>query len=304
MKAVFARTSGKPDVLEIRNMEMPEPKDHEIRVKVAAGSITRGDVILRSIPRWILAPMGLLFGFKAMKIPGVEFAGVVEKTGSKVTRFSLGDRVFGTTTGMSYGGNAEYVCVPENGKLNAVAKLPENVPFIHAVVLPVGVMTAWFLLKKSHLKAGDELLVYGASGSVGSYAVQLGRLWGARVTAVCGTSNTEWVSALGADEVLDYAGEWAENPGTFDVILDAMGKISRKKVSTKLNPMARFVSVKSPTTESSQVLEEIALLASEKKLEGRIEKTITLEEVLEGHRFVDSGRKKGNIAVSINPQMV
>ena len=170
MRAVVCKKSGTPDVLRIMNVEKPTPNDNEILVKVLASSVTRGDVNLRTMPRVLLHIIGLIFGFKPMDITGVEFAGMVEATGQNVKNFKIGDEVFGTTTGLKFGGNAEFVCVPEKWKMGVVGHKPANLSFAESAVIPVGAMTTLDMYRKAPINAGDKVLVYGASGSVGSYA--------------------------------------------------------------------------------------------------------------------------------------
>ena len=152
MKAIWCSKSGSLEILKLIDIEKPIPKLNEILVKVHASSVTRGDVSLRKIPRFILAPIGFLFGFKAMKITGVEFSGEVEEIGKDVKQFKIGDKIFGTTTGLVFGGNAEYVCVPEKSKIGVTVKKPENISFKDAAVIPVGAMTSFHILKKAIFK--------------------------------------------------------------------------------------------------------------------------------------------------------
>ena len=200
MKAIVCTKSGSPEVLKLVELERPIPKQNEVLIKVIASSVTRGDVNLRKIPRIILVPIGFLFGFKPMKVTGVEFAGIVEVIGSDVKQFNKGDHVYGTTTGIEYGGNAEYVCVPEKSKKGVIVKKPDNISFMDAAVIPVGGMTALHILREAIIQNGQRVLIYGASGSVGTYAVQLAKYFGAKVTAVCSTNNMEMVKSFGADE--------------------------------------------------------------------------------------------------------
>ncbi len=300
MKAVVVTKSGSPDVLEFRVVEKPTPREKEILIKVHAGTVTRGDVALRSLSRWITVPVGFLMGFKPMDISGVEFAGVVESVGKEVKNFKSGDEVFGTTTGLRYGANAEYVCVPEKWKMGVVAKKPKNVSFAEAAVVPVGGMTALFILKKGGLKKGDKVLVYGASGSVGSFAVQLAKHFGAEVTGVCSTRNVAMVKSLGADHVLDYTkDDFTSHEKKYDIVFDAVGKLKRSACTSALKEGGRYVSVKFPTSEKLENLELLKELVETGKIKPFIDKTFPLAQTAEAHRYVDQGHKKGNVVIMV-----
>lgn len=300
MKAIVCEKSGKPDVLKLMEVEKPTPKDNEILVKVMASSVTRGDVNLRTMPRFLLHIIGFLFGFKPQKITGVEFAGMVEAIGKNVSRFRLGDEVFGTTTGLTYGGNAEYVCVPESWKMGVVSHKPANLSFVESAVIPVGAMTALYMLSKISIAKGNKVLVYGASGSVGSYALQLAKYYGAEVTAVCSTANIELVKSLGADHAIDYTKEdFTKGNATYDVIFDAVGKIWKWNCKRVLSAKGHLLTVRLPTKERLEYLNFLRDLAERGVLKPYIDKTFTLEQISEAHRYVETGRKRGNVAINI-----
>lgn len=301
MKAVICNKSGSSDVLNLVEVQKPFPLPGEILVKVYASSVTRGDIHLRKMSRLILVPLGWIFGFKPMKITGVEFAGIVEETGSEVLKFKKGDRVFGTATGLSFGGNAEYLCVPEKHKKGVISHIPENVGFETAAVTPVGGMTAHYILAKAGNLKGKKVLVYGASGSVGSFAVQLAKEYGAMVTGVCSKANMQMVRKLGAAEVLDYtSGNFCKEPGPeYDVVFDAVGKISRSRCAGMLKSNGRFLSVKYPTSEKKQTLEYLASLLSEEKLKPLIDREYSLGQIKEAHDYVEKGHKRGNVLIKI-----
>ncbi len=203
MKASLCIKSGSPEVIKVSEVQKPIPKSDEILIKIYASTVTSGDVKLRKIPRFILLPIGILFGFKAMKITGVEFAGVVEEIGENVNHFKIGDKVFGTTTGLAFGGNAEYVCIPEKRKNGVMTKMPVNISFSEAASIPVGAMTALHILKKANITEGNKVLIYGASGSVGTFAIQIAKYFGANVTAVCSSKNLDVVKSIGADTAIE-----------------------------------------------------------------------------------------------------
>jgi len=300
MKAIVSRKAGPPDVLELREVEKPVPRDNEVLVKVCASTVTIGDAIIRKIPRLILIPIGLLFGFRSKKITGHEFAGVVEVVGREVKLFKEGDEVYGTTTGLSGGGNAEYVCVPEEWKMGVVAKKPAAMTFEEAAAVPIGGMTALQILKKGNIQPGQKVLVYGASGSVGTYAVQLAKSYGAEVTGVCSSANFEMVRSLGAESVIDYTKEdFTTNGVKYDVIFDAVRKIRSSHCKGSLKKNGCFLSARSPTKELTEYLESLTELIEAGKIKAVIDRRYPLEQTAEAHRYVDTGHKKGNVVITL-----
>ena len=300
MKAIVCTKSGSPEVLQLKEIPKPSPKDNEILVKICASSVTIGDVRLRKISRLILFPIGLLFGFKAMKITGVEFAGVVEEFGKSVTRFKKGDKVFGTTTGLKFGGNAEYVCIPEKWKHGVVHLKPGNLSFAESAVVPVGGMTALHILKKANIEKNQKALIYGASGSVGTYAVQIAKYFGAEVTGICSANNLKLVKSIGADKVIDYTKENFQNGGIFyDVIFDAVGKISKSRCKNILKKNGSYLTVKLPTSEKTEYLSFLKELIEQEKIIPVIDKNYPLEQTIEAHRYVEEGHKKGNVSITV-----
>ncbi len=273
MKAIICKKSGSPEVLNFTELETPIPKQNEVLVKVVASSVTIGDVKLRKLSRFITVPLGFLLGFKPMKITGVEFAGLVESVGSDVSRFNKGDNVYGTTSGLEFGANAEFVCVPEISKKSVIVKKPDNISFIEAAVVPVGGMTALHILKKINIISKQKILVYGASGSVGTYAVQLAKYFGAEVTAVCSANNMDLVKSIGADEVIDYQKEdFRIGKKSYDIIFDAVGKISKASCKNVLKNKGAFLSVKYPTTEKTKYMSFLNELIVKGKLKPVIDR--------------------------------
>jgi NADPH:quinone reductase-like Zn-dependent oxidoreductase len=301
MKAIVFTKSGSPEVLAIRDVAKPAPRADEILVKVHAGTVAVADVKVRKIPKFLQKLIFPLFGFGAKDIWGVEVAGEVEEAGKAVTLFKKGDRVFGTTTGQSTGGNAEYVCLPQRSKNQVVGRIPGNLTFGEAAALPVGAMTALQLLRKANAGPGKKILIYGASGSVGTYAVQIARHLGAEVCGVCSAANLELVRSLGAQKVIDYTREdFTQNGDTYDIIFDAVGKLPRGKWEKVLKKNGAHVSVTSPTKETLENLDYLIRLVEAGELKPVIDREYPLEEVPEAHRYVETGRKKGNVVVLVN----
>lgn len=301
MKAIELRKAGGPEVLELVELPKPRPGKGELLIKVLAGSVTKGDAVMRALPRFVLAIIGALFGFKAMKTPGVEYAGVVEELGPETSGFQVGQRVVGTTTGLARGANAEYVVVPAQPRIGVIAPIPPELDFSAVAPLPVGAMTARYLLEKGGLKAGMRVLVHGASGSVGCFAVQLALIAGATVTAVCSGANGQFVQELGASRFFDYhRDDFTQLAGPHDLVFDAAGKTSKAICKAILAPGGRYVSVKSPTTENQASLIWLLEQVAAGKLKVPVDKTISLSEVAEAHSLVDSGHKRGNILVRVS----
>jgi NADPH:quinone reductase-like Zn-dependent oxidoreductase len=300
MKAIVCKGSGKPEVLTLKDVKKPVPKENEILVKVHAGTVTVGDAIIRKIPRFFMFAMSVMSNFKVRKIPGHEFAGEVVGVGKNVKRFKSGDKVFGTTTGLSYGGNAEYVCVPEEWKQGVVAEKPTNVTYEEAACVPIGGMTALQILRKGNIKRGQKVLVYGASGSVGTYAVQMAKYYGDEVTGVCSTSNLEMVRSIGVDNVIDYTKEdFRKNGETYDVIFDTVRKIKASSCKSSLKESGIFLSSRIPTSEEIQDLKFLRELVEKGRIKPFIDRIYPLEKTVEAHRYVDKGHKRGNVVISI-----
>lgn len=307
MKAIVYTQYGPPEVLQLAEVEKPEPKDNEILVKVYASSVTSGTRWARTgthpDSKFFTLAVRIVFGLTKPKIPilGYEFSGAVEAVGKDVTLFKQGDQVIGTTTGLKAGAYAEYVCLPEAWKQGVVATKPPNLTHEEAAALPIGGMTAHFLLDKANIQPGQKVLIYGASGSVGTFAVQLAKNhYGAEVTGVCSTSNIEMVSSLGADKVIDYTQEdFTQSSERYDVIFDAAGKISAAQAKPVLKESGKFITVKSPTSEKTETLNLLKKLAEAGKIESAIDRRYPLEETAEAHRYVDNGHKKGNVVITV-----
>jgi NADPH:quinone reductase-like Zn-dependent oxidoreductase len=295
MKAVLYSRYGSPDVLELKEIEKPVPKENEVLVKVYATTVTAGDWRMRKAKPFLVRLYNGLLKPNRVKILGFELAGVVEEVGIKVTRFKPGDEVF-ASCGFSFGAYAEYRCLPVN---ELIALKPSRMSFEEAAAVPVGGFTALRLLKMSGLKRGQSILIYGASGSVGTFAVQIAKAYGAAVTGVCSTANIELVKSL-AESVIDYTKEdFTKSGKQFDVVLDAVGKTSKSACKAVLRPGGKFVTVTSNPKEGATDLFQLRDLIEAGKLKSVIDRQYTFEQIREAHAYVESFRKKGNVVVSV-----
>ena len=325
MKAIVYTEYGPPDVLQLNEVEKPVPKDNEVLIRVCATSVTTGDVNARG---FTFVPPGfgplprLMFGIRRPKktILGVELAGEIEAVGKDVTLFKKGDQVFGIDS-EHWGAYAEYVCRLESG---ALAIKPSNMSYEEAAAVPFGAGTALSFLRKANIRRGQKALINGASGGVGTYAVQLAKYYGAEVTGVCSTSNLELVKSLGADKVIDYTQEdFTKNGETYDIILDAVvGKSSFSRCKGSLTPNGLYLAVAGglkeavqmlwssmtggkkvlfgPAAESKEDLVFLRELIEAGKIKAVIDRRYPLEQTVEAHRYADKGHKKGNVVITVS----
>jgi NADPH:quinone reductase-like Zn-dependent oxidoreductase len=305
MKAVIYEKYGPPQVLKPAKLKKPVPKSDELLIRIYAATVTAGDVRLRSsdFPPMFWLPARMVFGlFKPKKrILGHEFSGVVEAVGNNVSLFKPGDAVFGTTTMLKTGSYAEYVCVPQSWKHGVVEIKPQNLTFEEAAAIPVGAMTALYLLEKAGLQSGQKVLLYGASGSVGSYAIQIAKHQGATVTGVCSRSNFEMIRSLGADIQIDYKVEdYSKINEKFDIVFDAVGKTTKSKAKPILNQDGRYVSVNMMTAEMDDHFKQLKEQAEAGKIKPFIDRFFTLDQVVEAHTYVGSGHKRGNVVIKVH----
>jgi NADPH:quinone reductase-like Zn-dependent oxidoreductase len=307
MKAVVYTKYGPPDVLQLKEMEKPAPRDREVLVKVHATTVTIGDTIMRSlnlppISGWQKFMARLILGWRKPKRPilGMELAGEVESVGKKVTRFKPGQAVFASTFAVNFGGHAEYKCLPENGVL---ALKPANLTYEEAAAVPGAGMTALHCLKKGNIRSGQKVLIYGASGAVGTYAVQLAsRHFGAEVTGVCSGANLELVRSLGAGRVIDYTRQdFTQSGEIYDVILDAVGKLAPARGKKVLKPGGVYINVHADSDGCDKLENLLALeeLIEAGKLKPVIDRVYPLEQIVEAHRYVEQGHKKGNVVITV-----
>ena len=317
MRAVVHDRYGPPDVLRIREVPDPVPQPHEVLVRVHASTVTRSDCGFRGADPFFSR---IFTGLRRPKrtIVGMELAGVVEGVGEDVTEFAVGDRVFG----LRGGANAELDCVREQG---ALAHMPDGLSFVEAAPLSDGPSIAQACLRKADLRAGRTIVVYGASGAIGTAAVQIAKAAGARVTAVCDTARLEVVRALGADEVLDYTREdFTRTGATYDVILDAVGKHSFRRCRNALRPgglyietdlgflwhvpalalLTRWIGSKRVTLPipkyTKEDVEFVKGLVEAGRYRAVVDRTYPLEQVVEATRYVEAGHKTGNVVLTLD----
>jgi NADPH:quinone reductase-like Zn-dependent oxidoreductase len=317
MKAIVYTQYGPPEVLQLKEVEKPLPKDNEILLRIKATAVNSGDWRLRKPDPFAVR---LFFGLTKPKINilGSVFSGEVESVGKDVKLFKVGDKVFGHTD-IRFGAYAEYICLPENGTL---ALKPDSLTHTEAAVIPFGGTAALHFIKKAAIKPGQKMLINGASGAVGSTAVQLAKYFGANVTGVCSTANIDLVKSLGADSVIDYTMEdFTRNSETYDIIFDTVNKISFSRALKSLNKNGLLIlsaagvsemfqgfwtsmtsSKKVMTGVISHTVEDInflKMLIETGKLKPVIDKTYSLEQIAEAHAYVEKGHKKGNVAITL-----
>jgi NADPH:quinone reductase-like Zn-dependent oxidoreductase len=305
MKAIICTKYGSPDVLQLQDVEKPILKKNEVLIKIVATNVTASDCIVRSgkgsFFYWILMRLALGFTGPRQPILGQVLAGIVEDIGTDISDFQIGNKVFAHTF-MKFGAYAEYICLPES---SALTQMPENLSFEEAASIPFGGTLALFFLQKATITNGQNVLIYGASGAVGTAAVQIARAYGAVVNGVCSTSNLELVKDLGADVVFDYTSKsFSLEDGKYDLIFDAVGKKKSKGLNYKnaLKSSGAFVSVDDGNPGKKAVCKEnlnmLKDFVESKKLMAVIDRVYSMGQIVEAHRYVDKGHKKGNVVIS------
>jgi NADPH:quinone reductase-like Zn-dependent oxidoreductase len=319
MKAAVTTSYGPPEVVQIQYVDKPIPKDNEVLIKIHATTINSGDVRLRKPDP---ALVRLYFGLFKPRLPilGVDIAGIVEATGEKVTRFTEGDEVFATTFECGFGAHAEYKCMPENG---LIVSKPGNATFEESAAIFFGGHTSLHFLRKGRIRVGQKVLIYGASGALGTYGVQLARYFGCEVTGVCSSANVELVKSLGADHVFDYTKEdFSKSNIKYDIIYDTVGKSPFMKSANALTPKGYYLRAVHLSlrpillglwiglTSSKKVIGGVATehkedmiflrdLVEEGKIKPVIDRRYSLDEIADAHRYVEQGHKKGNVVISL-----
>jgi len=324
MKAVVCTQYGSPEVLQLKEVDKPVPKDNEVLVKVYATTVNGADARIRGavFPSIFNLPVKLALGFKGPRnsILGVELAGKVEAAGKKVTHFKTGDAVF-ASTGDSFGAHAEYICLPEKAVMTT---LPSDMSFEEAAAVPHCALAALHFLRKGNVQKGSKVLIHGASGGIGTFAVQIAKSMGAEVTGVCSTANLDLVLSLGADNVIDYTKDDLPRKGdNYDVIFDTVGKGPIKShikalkekgiylsavhlelsriitgIKTSLSSSKKVIGGSAPYTTEN--LEYLKKLIEAGQLKTVIDKKYTLDQMVEAHAYVDTGHKKGHVVICVN----
>jgi NADPH:quinone reductase-like Zn-dependent oxidoreductase len=309
MKAVICNKYGAPEVLKIEDVPKPIPKDNEICVKIHATAVTNSDIFIRGskLPFPIIIPFRLMIGIirPRKSIIGLVFSGEIESIGKNIQRFNPGDNVFGLT-GFNLGCYAEYMCMKETDSMRGcVSMKPENISHEEATMTAYGGLLAFQYLEKGNIQNGQKVLIYGASGTTGTIATQFAKSLGAKVTGVCSTSNLEMVRNLGADYVIDYTKQdTVPNDETYDFILDAVGKAktSKLKDSSKgaLSPSGKYVSIDNGDLKlHSHRLDKIKEYIESGQIKPVMDKSYLLDEIVEAHRYVEKGHKKGGVAITV-----
>jgi NADPH:quinone reductase-like Zn-dependent oxidoreductase len=326
MKAMVLTKFGPPDVLQLQEVAKPTPKDNEVLIRIYATTVTAGDCELRSLkfPLAFRLPLRIYVGLIRPRpmILGQELAGEIEAAGKDVTRFRKGDQVFGWS-GLRLGAYAEYTCLPEDGVL---AIKPSNISYEEAAALAVGGLDAVYFLRKGHIQSGQKVLINGAGGSIGTFAVQLAKYFGAEVTAVDSTGKLDMLRSIGADQVIDYTqADFTKSGETYDVIFDVVGKSSFSRSVRSLTHNGRYLLGNSRLSQrvrgrwtsrrsSKTVILWAARTASEYtedfnfltelieagKIQSVIDRCSPLEQTAEAHRYVDTGQKKGNVVITVD----
>lgn len=306
MKAVTFTKYGSPEVLKVKEVKKPIPKDHEVLIRVFASTAHIGDTRIRRADPFLVRLVFGLFKPKRNLILGLELSGEIESVGKNVKSFKKGDKIF-ALTGFGLGGNAEYRCLPEKvknktqEKKGVVVLKPENLSYDEAATIPAGGLTALKNLQKASIKKDQKILINGASGSLGTYAIQLAKYYGAVVTAVCSAKNFELVISLGADKTIDYTkDDFTKTQEKYDIVYDAVMKSKPAKCKKILKKNGIFLNnYHNPKIEEKDLI-FLKDLIEKNKLKPVIDRSYSIDEIVEAHRYVDKGHKKGNVVIRVN----
>jgi len=309
MKAIICTKYGPPEVLQVKEVEKPTPKDNEVLIKIYATAVTASDIFIRGsqLPIQFLIPMRLMLGLTKPRksIIGLVLAGEIESIGKNIKRFKTGDQVYGVT-GFGLGAYAEYKCMKETDSMHGcLAIKPSNISYEEATVAAYGGLLAFQYMEKGNIQHEQNVLIYGASGTSGTIAIQLAKYLGAKVTGVCSTTNLELVKSLGADAVIDYTKEDTLAPGVkYDFILDAVGKMKTSKLKDAciktLAPNGKYVSIDNGNLLlDSKRLDLIKEFVEAGRIKPIIDKCYSFEDIVEAHRYVGKGHKKGGVVIKV-----
>lgn len=321
MKAVVCTKYGAPEVLQIKEVEKPVPKDNEVLIRIHATTVNGADARIRGavFPSIFKLPVKIAMGFKGPRknVLGVELAGTIETVGKNVTRYKVGDEVF-ASTGAAFGGYAEYICLSEK---SVMAIKPSNMTFEEAAAVPHCALAALYFLRKGKVQKGEKVLIYGAAGGIGTFAVQIAKAFGAEVTGVCSASGINMVKSIGADKVIDYTKpNFEENFEIYDVVFDTVGKAAIKNCVNSLKEKGMYLSavhlklsriidgIKASFSSGKKVIGGVATYTKENlndlkelievgKMKTVIDKQYPLEQIVEAHSYVDTGHKKGHVII-------
>ena len=306
MKAIVCTKYGEPEVLQLKNVEKPIPKRDEILIRIIATSVTASDCIIRSLNLSPLMqiPARLALGFTKPRksILGLVLSGIIESVGNKVTQFKVGEKVYAHTY-MRFGAYAEYICLPET---SAIVAMPESSSFEESAAIPYGGTLALYFLQKANIQKGQNVLIYGASGAIGTLAIQIAKSYGTTVDGVCSSTNLEVVKSLGADSVIDYTSkDFKLDHEKYDLIFDAVGKKKSSELRYKnaLNTNGKFISVDDGNPGTKAVCKSNLMILKDmvdsKTIKPVIDRIYPIEEIVEAHRYVDKGHKIGNVIITV-----